>query len=118
MDPNSGEFIKQQLEMLGSDINRTHDVSFWLYFENQRKARLALSRGRSAGLDGEVAKAAVPGREVRWLCLLVCQHIPDEHILDRVSEFCADLARNIGGHFDGWEAKLELTQNHAPEDRV
>lgn len=115
MDPNSGEFIKQQLERFGSDVGHSHDVSFWLYFEDGPAARLALGRGLKAGLDGEVTESAVPDRETRWLCLLVSQHIPDEHILDRVCEFCTRLAEDIGGHFDGWKARLELTENHTLE---
>ena len=115
MDPNSGEFIKEQLERFGSDVDREHEISFWLYFETKAAAETAYRQGLASGLSGEVALSAVPDRATRWLCLLMCPHIPDEYILNRVFEFCTRLAHICGGHFDGWEARLELEDGHIPE---
>ena len=109
-DPKSGAFILEQLERSGSDPDRTHEVSFWLYFGSESSANLAARRGKAAGLVADVVISAMSDRAPQWLCLLYCSHIPDEGILDNISKFCSDLAEEYDGQFDGWEARLELPE--------
>jgi len=51
--PNSGEFILEQLQRFGSDVNRKHEVSFWLYFPSEDLAQQAARRAESTGLKTE-----------------------------------------------------------------
>ncbi len=79
MNPNRGKFILDQLRRFGSDTNRKHEVSFWLYFPDQASANQAASSIGKNGLETEIAKSAT---DANWLCLAYCPHIPDEKILD------------------------------------
>ena len=113
-NPYTGEFILNQLRRMGSDVSRKHDVSFWLYFPYEASARDAADRARKAGLSPEISPPLKDSSSEDWLCLLYCPHIPDESILDGISVFAANLASELGGRFDGWEASLELEQGANP----
>ena len=114
MNPNSGAFILEHLERSGSHLDRKHEVSFWLYFPTEESARQAASRAQSAGLTPEVSPPLKDSTDPKWLCLLYCPHIPDEGLLDGISEFCNQLASEFHGKFDGWEARLELDEREKP----
>ena len=107
MNPNSGAFILEQLQRFGSDVDRKHEVSFWLYFRSEASARKAAQRAQSSGLKPAVSPPLRDSPDPKWLCLLYCPHVPDESLLDGVSRFCAELAVEFNGEFDGWEASLE-----------
>jgi mannose-6-phosphate isomerase-like protein (cupin superfamily) len=86
INPNSGEFILEQLGRFGSKLNRTHEMSFWLYFLNEEAARQAADRAEAAGLKPDLSPPLADFRKSQWLCLLYCPHIPDEEILDGISD--------------------------------
>lgn len=113
-NPHSGAFILEQLQRFGSDVNRKHEVSFWLYFPGEAAARQAARRGASTGLQAEVSPPLKGIEDSAWLCLLYCPHVPDESLLDGISNFCNDLALEFGGKYDGWEASLELEKGAGP----
>jgi hypothetical protein len=104
MNPDSGEFILEQLRGFGSDTNRKHEVSFWMYFPNQDSADHAASDISKTGLRTEVTKSVI---DTKWLCMAYCWHIPDEKILDGIAELLSEVTKRHGGIFDGWEASLE-----------
>ena len=112
-DPKSGAFILSQLERSGSDLDRKHEVTFWLYFPCEESARHAANRAGEAGLKPEVSPPLK--NHTQWLCLLYYPHVPDEGLLDAVSEFCTDLAVQYNGEYDGWESRLELPEGASPE---
>lgn len=114
INPNSGAFILKQLQRFGSDVNRKHDVSFWLYFPSEQTAQQAAHRAEATGLKPEVSPPLKNSDDSKWLCLLYCPHIPDETLLDGISQFCADLASEFNGKYDGWEASLELPEGTNP----
>ena len=113
-NPNSGEFILEQLRKCGSNVNREHEVSFWLYFPSEDLAQQAAQRAESTGLKPEVSPPLNDSSDPKWLCLLYCPHVPDESLLDGISQFCTDLASEFNGNFDGWEASLELEEGQNP----
>ena len=100
--PHSGKFILDQLQRFGSDINRKHEVSFWLYFDAESSAREAAKRAEATGMDVEVSPPLKDSEDSQWLCLLYCPHVPDESLLDGISQYCTDLTSELGGRFDGW----------------
>lgn len=114
INPNSGRFILEQLQRFGSDINRKHEVSFWLYFPSEDLAQQAARRAESAGLKPKVSPSLKDSRDCQWLCLLYCAHVPDEGLLDGISQFCVELTSQFSGKYDGWEARLELEDGQNP----
>ncbi len=114
INPYSGAFILEQLQRFGSDVNRKHEVSFWLYFPNEASAQQAARRGKSAGLQAEVSPPLEHSESSQWLCLLYCPHVPDESLLDGISNFCMNLASEFDGKYDGWEASLEFEEGKIP----
>lgn len=108
IDPNSGASILEQLKRFGSNVDRKHRLTFWLYFPTQETARRAAQRAKSAGLRPRISPPLKKLPDPKWLCLLYCPHIPDEIILDGISRFCTRLAFEFNGEFDGWETALEL----------
>ena len=114
INPNSGGFILEQLQRFGSDVNRKHEVSFWLYFPSEASAQQAARRAESAGLKPEVSPPLKDSSDSKWLCLLYCPHVPDEGLLDGISQFCTELASELNGKFDGWETSLELEEGKNP----
>jgi hypothetical protein len=114
MNPNSGEFILEQLQRFGSNVNREHEVSFWLYFQSEDSAQKAARRSERTELKAEVSPPLKDLPDGKWLCLLYCPHVPDEGLLDGISQFCTELASEFNGQFDGWEARLELNEGENP----
>lgn len=114
IDPNAGATILKQLQRFGSHLDRKHDVSFWLYFPSEDLARQAAGRAQCTGLTTEVSAPMANESNPKWLCLLYCPHIPDEAILDGISQFCRELASQFSGDFDGWEASMELDEGENP----
>lgn len=112
--PNSGDFILSQLRRFGSHLDRTHEMTFWLYFPTREAAMDAARRAELSGLKSEVPTPKRKSQNSEWLCLLHCPHIPDEEILDGINQFCDDLAHDFNGKFDGWEASLELDPGEEP----
>ena len=99
MDPFSGKTILTQLKRSGSNLDSKHEVSFWLYFPDERRARQAARWAEETGLTVEVSSPLKESEDSQWLCLLYCPHIPDESLLDGVSQFCVDLALEFNGKF-------------------
>ena len=112
--PHSGEFVIAQLKRFGSDVNQKHEVSFWLYFPNEKSARNAARRVESSGLKVEVSPPRLSLSDSQWLCLFYCPHVPDEDLLNGISKFCTDIASEFDGEYDGWEARLELKDGENP----
>ena len=114
INPYSGKSILEQIQRFGSDVNRKHEISFWLYFPNEDSAQQAAHRAESTGLKPEVSQPLKKSGDSKWLCLLYCPHIPDEGLLNGISQFCAQLASEFNGMYDGWESSLELKDEENP----
>ena len=114
VNPNSGTSILEQLQRFGSDVNRKHEVSFWLYFHSEESARQAAHCAEATGLKPEVTPPLKDSSDSKWLCLLYCPHVPDESLLDGIGQFCTKLASDFNGTFDGWETRLELEEGQNP----
>jgi hypothetical protein len=106
----TGKFILEHLRRFGSNLNRKHQISFWMYFPEEQLAHDAASRAKSTGLEVEVSPPIKEDKDCDWLCLLYYPHIPDEILLEQVSQFCVELTSQFSGKFDGWEASLELEE--------
>ena len=109
-DPHTGQFVLDQLQRFGSHLDRTHEVTFWLYFPSEEASQGAAARARHAGLHPEVSPPLSDEPDRLWLCLLSLPHIPDETILDGIFDFCEQLALAFDGKFDGWESSIELDE--------
>ncbi len=109
--PYSGESVIQQLKRFGSNLDEKHEMSFWLYFPEEKTARRAADRAKKTGLSTEVVRSV----DNRWLCLILCPHAPDEALIDAVMEFSIGLASEFGGEFDGWESSLTTSPEEIEE---
>jgi hypothetical protein len=116
MNSSSGKFILQQLERFGSDVEKRHEMTFWLYFPSQDNAQQAASLARSHGLRAEIVRSRADSENHRWLCLLQCPHVPDEALLDGISQFCGEITARFDGLFDGWETRLELADERSSKN--
>lgn len=114
MKPKSGAFVLDQLQRFGSHVDRKHEVTFWLYFPTEVQARQAAGCAEEAGLKPSVSPPLEGYDPPKWLCLLYCPHVPDEGLLDGIAGFCEQLAVDLDGDFDGWEASLELDEGEEP----
>ncbi len=115
-NPNSGEFILEHLKKWGSDVKQPHEFTFWLYFPDEVFVKRAGQKAEKAGFEVEISQPMGGKDDPGWLCLLFCPHIPDEDLLNGISEFCMQLAKDFDGKFDGWESRLELPEGISTED--
>ena len=113
--PYSGEFILEHLQRFGSDINQGHEFTFWLYFPTEELAQQAGQRAEEAGFKADILPPLEKFPNSGWLCLLFLPHVPDEKLLDGITEFCLKLAKDFNGKYDGWETKMELPERSLPD---
>lgn len=111
----SGEFIINQLQKFGSDINQKHDFTFWFYFPTEKLAKKAGFRAEKAGFKSEISPPLIKIPNSGWLCLLILPHVPDEIILDGITAYCQKLAKDYNGKYDGWETKMKLQEGTMPD---
>jgi len=95
--------VLEQLRRAGSDINRTHEFDFFLYFPTAVAARTAAARARRSEFSTRVAPAPV-GKG--WLCRAKISVVPDLAPWHEIGRFFTQLAASLEGEFDGWESEV------------
>ena len=116
MNPYSGEFVLDFLKKWGSDINRKHEFTFWLYFPDEKQARKAGKKAETSGFKAEISPPLEGMKKPEWLCLLYCPHIPDEELMDGIAGYCMELANEFNGKYDGWETMMELPEGMTTDE--
>jgi hypothetical protein len=94
------------LERAGADLTREIPVTFHLYFPTEESATDALDVLRDEGYDGAV-QPSVDG--ATWLCFCTRRMTPTRDALRAASARLAEVARPLGGGYDGWEAAATTT---------
>ncbi len=117
-NPDSGGFVLEFLKKWGSDVNRKHEFTFWLYFPEEEQARKAGRKAEDSGFGTEILPPLEDMKNPAWLCLLYCPHIPDEELMDGIINYSKELAREFNGKFDGWETMIELPEGMTAEDFI
>src|SRR5689334_15282448 len=72
LDPD--QEVIDQLKKAGSDLSKTHEINFYLYFPSEEKAKSAAVEVQKEGLSVKVRPAAM-GAD--WLCLGTKEMVPE-----------------------------------------
>ena len=96
--------VLEQLRAAGSDLSKSHEIEFFLYFPSEEAAEQAGLRLETEGFAGEVRDT--PDRAA-WLCLVYRQMVPERTKLAALRKRFNTLTRELGGEYDGWETKIE-----------
>jgi len=103
------EEVLQQLRSMGANTNLPHGLDLYLYLPTEAAARVAAEKVRRLHFETQI----VPGaKEGTWLCKARIKIIPDSAPLDGIGAYFEQLAFELHGDFDGWEAGGVSTQGH------
>ena len=103
--------VVNSLMQHGADLNAPREVIFYLYFPDAESAERAAPTLTAAGLDvalpgpNEEYHAEHPEAPRQWPVIATSLDralIPD--FLRETTDLCAEVAREHGGEYDGWEA--------------
>ena len=98
-----GKDIIQQLQRRRSNLSKSHDFDFYLYFPTQYEANQAVIELLLEGLICEVKPGAMDNN---WLCLASIQMVPDVNELVRLESTFETIATMHHGEYDGWESNI------------
>jgi hypothetical protein len=95
--------VVQQLRRDGSDVSRPCRLDLLLYLPTEEAARIAAKKVERLHFATEV----VPGaKEGTWLCQATIVIIPESAPLDGVGAYFEQVAYELQGDFDGWQAEI------------
>jgi regulator of RNase E activity RraB len=89
----------EELLRAGSDLNRPHEIEFFLYLEHETEAEAIALQLRGEGFGAEVRPTET---EDCWLCLATRTMRPELATLHQLRERFTILAETSGGAYDGW----------------
>jgi len=92
-----------ELARAGSDLQRSHEMEFFLYVPDRRSADAVAAQLEVEGFAVEV-KAAEEGGD--WLCLATRTMVPTLDELQRLRRHLAAVAASREGAYDGWGATV------------
>ncbi len=93
------------LSKLGSDVNKLHEVSFWMYFKLEDRAYKAAAELSKQGFTVDVSPPH-DGHD-KWLCLAFTHIVPRFPTLEKYRKRLTTLAERHEGEFDGWEIEVK-----------
>jgi hypothetical protein len=95
--------VVDQLQELGSDPTRPHNFDLFLYLPSEAAAKTAAEKVSRLHFATEV----VPGaKEGTWLCRAKIRIIPQSAPLDGIGAYFEQVAYELNGDFDGWQADI------------
>lgn len=95
--------VLKQLRESGLDVKQPHIFDFYLYLPTELAAKQAAQKVRER--EGEFTiqvRPAAKGED--WLCLATITIIPETPALSEIGDLFEQVAAELGGEFDGWEA--------------
>ena len=95
--------VVQQLREMGSDVTRRHKLDLYLYLHTEEAARLAAEKVGRLHFSTLVCPGA---KEGTWLCRATTTIIPQSAPLDGIGAYFEQVACELQGDFDGWEADI------------
>ena len=96
--------VLDQLRDAGSNMDRVHMFTFYLYHQDSRNGRRMCERLASEGFTAHFQER--PGSEL-WLCLAQTVFLPQIELLLEVQGYLEQIALEYGGIYDGWETQVE-----------
>ncbi len=95
--------VVDQLREMGSDPGRPHNLDLYLYLPSEAAANAAAEKVGRLHFATEV----VPGaKEGTWLCTAKIRIVPESAPLDGIGAYFEQVAYELNGDFDGWEADI------------
>lgn len=94
------------LAAAGARLDEPRHVVHYLYLPSEETAATAGEQAAAAGWDAEV-RSPLPEDPERWT--VVCEHeaaVLTPAFVRDATDFFDDLARGLGGTYDGWEASV------------
>lgn len=102
--PDEDGSTLDQLARAGSDLSRSHQIEFFLYFP-ERSAAEAVARELAA--EGYGTALSQEEAAADWLCLATRAMIPDLAGLRACRTRLTALAESHQGVYDGWGTEVE-----------
>lgn len=106
--------VLSKLHQLDSDVSKPRPTNFYLYFPSRQNAELARIELLDSGFSVEIQKSA-KGQD--WLCLASKELVPGLTVLTSLRKRFSDLARRLGGEYDGWETEVYLEETARTADK-
>ncbi len=103
--------VIENLEMLGSDMERDHPVEFFLYFPDEQKANIVAAELMNLQFEVSVSYAEIKDE---WLCFAIKKIKPSTERMVELSNYLRELAEKNDGNYDGWGTPV-IDENY-PED--
>jgi regulator of RNase E activity RraB len=97
------QLVLVQLSKSGSNLSKSHNIEFFLYFPTQSIAEKASLSIRDAGFAVEVKRAA---QGDSWLCFATKTMIPTLGELQGIRQKFMALAGTMNGEYDGWGTQI------------
>jgi regulator of RNase E activity RraB len=89
----------EELARAGSDLERPHEIEFFLYFEARSEAEAVAEQVRREGFVAEIRPTET---ENCWLCLATRVMRPELAELRQLRARFTALTEASGGAYDGW----------------
>jgi hypothetical protein len=90
----------------GADLSKPWPLRYLVRFDTKKVADRAASRGRRAGYTVTLVRQE-PGATHRWLATYEREVLLDLPVVIEADDFFKDLVGELGGQFDGIDAKPE-----------
>ena|SRR5258706_5964894 len=97
VDPDRA--VLEQLQKAGSNLNKPHDVEFFLLFRTHEAAQTAANELSQSGYATHADSA---GTKTAWFCKATTSLVPELDALRLARRHLSTLANRLGGRYDGW----------------
>ncbi|MBU1423567.1 MAG: ribonuclease E inhibitor RraB [Bacteroidetes bacterium] len=97
--------VIENITRCGGDLNKHHQVEFFIYVPNEEDAYRAAAIIQKVGFEVEVSQS---GSDSDWLCLATMKMKPKLSDITKISMYLAKLAESFGGNYDGWETPIDF----------
>ncbi len=88
-----------QLKNAGSNLSKEHPVEFFIYAPNKDAAEKIATRIEREGFKPKIEKSE---SDQSWMVFAVKYMIPNEQELVKIRANLGQVARSVGGEYDGW----------------
>jgi hypothetical protein len=96
--------VVEQLRQAGSDLGKTHEVEFFMYFPAESGALSVASKVSDAGFSAEVRRAA--SGNLPWLTFATRSMVVTAAEMERLRLMLTGLCEAEQGEYDGWGAPV------------
>jgi len=115
-DPDVGDAaVISELQKEGSDVTRETSVIHYLYVPSEEAAQEASASLCRRGFTTDITEPESSEPGDTWAVIALEKAVPSALHLRTVRPTFTALAREYGGDYDGWEARIVSPAVHAPD---